>query len=65
MPPCNTTTVVTIDPITHRAGQQFEVASSIRLRQFRDKDARLRPHVAAERLTEAAVTAARASLVWL
>ena len=51
--------VVAVDAVAHGAGDQLEIAGGVGLRQLGHEDARLRADVAAERLAEAAIGAAR------
>ena len=57
--------VVAVHAITHCACEQLEIAGGIRLGKLGDQNARFRADMAAERLAEAAVSAARAPLVRL
>ena len=62
---CDAPAVVAVHAVAHGAGDQLEVSGRVRLRQLGDKDRRLGADVAAERLAEAAIAAARASVIRL
>ena len=51
--------IVAVDAIAHGAGDELEVAGGVGLRQLGDQDRGFRADVAAERLAEAAIGAAR------
>src|SRR5207248_3451428 len=57
--------VVAVHAVAHGAGDELEIAGRVGLRQFGDENARLGTDVAAERLAEAAIAAARSSLIRL